>query len=240
MKILTVIQARIDSTRLPRKIMMPIQGKPILEHIITFLKYSKLTDQIVVATTILSQDDEVEKLSKIMDVDCFRGNSENVLSRYYECAKFFKGDLIVRITADNPIVDPVLIDEVIRLCKETECDYASNVLNKTYPLGYSPCEAFTFATLKKLHKNQKDPRSQEHVTYHIRQNPYLYNIRDVKAPSNLARPNWRLTVDYIEDFELISKIFSRLYIPNSFIKYQTLVEFLDKNKHLLKINEMHH
>lgn len=215
---------------------MQIQGKSILEHIVEFLKHSKLTDRIIVATTTLAEDDKIQKLSKNLGIDCYRGNPHDVLERYYECAKLFEGDLIIRITADNPLIDPTLVDEVIQICKDTECDYASNMIHQTYPLGYL-VEALTFDALKKLNFTQKDPLSREHVTHHIRQNPQMYNIEEVFAPSELARPNWRLTIDNIEDFHLISEIFSRLYEPGSVIEYRRVVELLDENKDLLKINK---
>jgi spore coat polysaccharide biosynthesis protein SpsF len=235
-KVLAILQARLGSTRLPGKVLMPIQGKPILEHIIDFMRHSKLTDQIVVATTTLTEDNSIEEISKKIGIACYRGDPADVLSRYYECARFFKGDLIVRITGDNPMIDPAVVDDMIRICKEASCDYVSNVLHKTYPIGCSSCEVFTFSILKKLHETRKDKLSREHVTYHIRENPNLYIVKEVLAPAGLSRPNWRLTVDYPEDFELIKEIFSELYVPNSIITYKSLVELLDKNKSLLEIN----
>jgi len=240
LRVLSIIQARVHSERFPGKVLMKIQGKSILEHIINFLKFSKLTDLIVIATTTLPEDDQIEELSKFLGIKCFRGSTYDVLGRYYECAKIFNGDFIVRLTSDNPFVDPFVVDEAIRLCQEKKCDYVSNLIPQTFPLGYSACEVITFHSLKKLYENQIDPLSREHVTYHIRQNPTLYKIMNVCAPPNLARPNWRLTVDYEEDLELIRKIFSALYTPNSLIQYQSLVNFLDNNKELLKINKKHH
>ena len=240
MKVLSIIQARMESARLPGKVLMKIQGKSILEHIVDFLKYSELTDRIIVATTKLPQDDKIEELLNGIGIDCYRGSSEDVVGRFYECAKFFKGDLIVRLTADDPLVDPLLVDEVIKLCKKTGCDYASNLLPRTFPYGYSSGEALTFNILKKLHETEKDPLGREHVTRHILQHPDLYDIKNVLAPPGLERPHWRLTVDYMEDFQLMSEIFSRLYNPNSFIEYRSLVELLDANEHLLEINEKYH
>lgn len=239
MKVLSVIQARIGSTRLPGKVLLKIQGKTILEHIVDFLKFSKLTDQIIVATTNLSVDDKIVNLMNDLQIDYFRGSSDDVLCRYFECAKAFNGDLIVRITADDPIIVPELIDEVISTCKQTGCDYATNLLHRTYPLGITG-EAFTFSILKKLHEKQIDPMSREHVTHHMLENPHLYNIREIFAPSDLVRSNWRLTIDHEEDFQLISEIFSRLYTPNSYIRYPSLVKYLDKNNDLLKINKKYY
>jgi len=236
LKVLAIIQARTGSTRLPRKALRKIQGKPILHHIIDFLGHSKQIDKIIVATTTLKNDDEIVDFSKQINVDCFRGSSDDVLGRYYECAKHYGGELIVRITSDNPLIDPELVDKVIRVCKETNCKYASNMIHQTYPLGYL-VEALTFPTLKKLHENYTDPLNREHVTYAIRQNPKSFDVQEIFAPSDLERPNWRLTVDYEDDFNLISEIYSKLYKSNHFIPYRAVVEFLDKNKDLLKINQ---
>ena len=238
MKTVAIVQARTGSVRLPDKVMFNIEGKPILQHILDFLKHCKLVDQIVVATTTLTEDDKIEKLVKNMGINCFRGSPDNVLQRYYECAKKFNADLIVRITADNPLIDPELVDTVIKICKETNCDYSSNMIHQSYPLGYL-VEALTFSTLKKIYEKQKDSMSKEHVTYHIRQNPDMYNVKEVCTPSKMERPFWRLTVDHIEDFNLISKIFSLLYVSGSYIKYSSVVQLLDNNKDLLQINEKH-
>lgn len=236
MKVVAIVQARTGSTRLPDKVMFNIEGKPILQHILDFLKHCKLVDQIVVATTILTEDDKIEKLVKNMGIHCFRGSPDDVLKRYYECAQKFNAELIVRITADNPLIDPELVDVIIKTCKETNCDYSSNMVHQSYPLGYL-VEALTFSTLKKIYEEQKDPMSKEHVTYHIRQNPDMYNVKEVSTPPKMERPFWRLTVDHMEDFNLISKIFSLLYVPGSYIKYDSVVQLLDNNKDLLLINE---
>lgn len=219
---------------------MKLEGKPILEHIVDFLRFSKLTTDIVIATTTLPQDDEIKKISQEFGVECFRGSSNDVLDRFFQCMTLFQGDMIVRLTADDPLVDPILVDEVIHTLKTTGCDYVSNMLHRTFPYGYSSGEGMSFKILKQLHENLTDPLDCEHVTRHIIQNPNLYNVRDILAPVELARPNWRLTVDYKEDFDLMKEIFSKIYKPNSFIKYESLVELLDKNPHLLKINEMYH
>lgn len=236
MNVVTIIQARMGSNRLPGKVLMKIKEKSILEHVINFLNLSKLVEIIVVATTNLPEDDQIEKLCHDLNIKCFRGNPENVLERYYQCAKLFDADLIVRLTGDDPLIDPKLVDSIIYECQNGKYDYASNVLHQTYPIGYSPCEVFTFKTLKDLYNNQKDPMSTEHVTYYIRKNPNFYKIKEFSAPVNLSRPNWRLTIDYKEDFQLMSEIFSKLYSGPP-ISYESLVDLLEKNPELLKINE---
>ena len=239
LKVLVIIQARTGSQRLPKKVLKEIEGKTMLEHIVDFLKYCKKVDDIIVATTTLKQDNQIETICLKNKIKYFRGSSSNVLKRYYDCATHFKGDIIVRITADNPLIDPNLVDKIIQTCKKTNCDYASNMINQTYPFGYL-VEAFTFNVLEKLHRQFHDLQSKEHVTFKIRQNPNSFHVEQVLAPNHLRRPSWRLTVDHKEDFELISQIFSKLYIVNSYIKYEKVVNLLDDDKKLLDINKKWH
>jgi len=234
MATIAIIQARMGSTRFPGKIMKELNGKPILQHIVDFLKYSKMIDKVVIATTDLEEDNIVNSFAKKLEIDCFRGSSENVLERFYKCAKKFNANLILRLTADNPLINPKIIDDLINLCKHYNCDYVSNCLHPTYPYGYSTCEVFPFSTLTKLYETQKDSKSLEHVTYFITKNPNLFNIREISAPQNLSRPSWKLSVDTPNDYFKIQKIFSSLYHENSFIDYPTLVEFLDKNKQIVE------
>jgi len=236
MMILAIIQARLGSERFPRKVLQKLQGKTILEHIVDFLQYSKLINKIVVATTNLSEDDELVEHLKNKKIQYFRGNPFNVLERYYKCSKFYNGDIIVRITADNPLLDPLIIDDAINISMKTKCDYVTNLLHRTFPIGYS-IEILTFSLLEQLYQKMNDDLDKEHVTYSLRKNPERYNIKEIFTPKSLERPFWRLTVDYNEDFQLIEKIFSKLYIFGDFIKYDSVVKLLDKNPELLEINK---
>ena len=233
---LIIIQARIGSSRLTGKVLLQLEKKPILEHIINFLKFSKLSDKIIVATTTNQKDNVIENLCNQLNIDCFRGSSDNVLKRYYECAKLYKGDLIVRITADNPLIDPTLVDDAIKICEKEKCDYVSNMIHETFPLGYL-VEVLKFNILEQINNEKNDDLTKEHVTHHIRMNPTMYNIREFFAPENLQRPQWRLTIDYEKDYQLMKKIFQKLYKPNKFIPYSDVVNFLDNNLELLKINK---
>jgi len=232
-----IIQARMNSSRLPGKVLMKLEGKTILEHIINSLKFSKLYDKIIVATTTNQTDNIIETLCNDLNIDCFRGSSDDVLNRYYECAKFYQGNLIVRITCDNPLIDPTLVDEAIKICKEENCDYVSNMIHQTYPIGYL-VEVLKFDILKQNNDDIHDVLTREHVTHHIRNNSSLYKIKEFFAPKNLQRSDWRLTVDYENDYELMKKIFQNLYKPNKFISYSNVVRFLDNNLDLLKINKL--
>lgn len=233
---LVIIQARMGSSRLPGKVLMKLEGKTILEHIIDFLKFSKFTDKIIVATSTNYEDDQIEKLCNRLEITCFRGSSKDVLNRYYECAKLYKGDIVVRITGDNPLIDPTIVDEAIELCKNKNLDYVSNMLHETYPLGYL-VEVMKFSILKKNNDELNHPLTREHVTHHIRQNSFLYNFEEIFAPKNFHRSKWRLTIDTKNDFKLMKIIFQHLYKPDDFISYYDVVNFLDANLDLLKINQ---
>jgi spore coat polysaccharide biosynthesis protein SpsF len=236
MSVVAIIQARTGSSRLPEKSIRDLHGKPMLSYVIEFLKFCKQCDKIIVATSNLKQDDKIESICNNLNVDCFRGDHDNVLSRYYLCAKQNNATIVVRITADDPLIDPELLDNAISICKNTNCDYVTNMLNHTFPYGM-PIEVIKFDVLEENYNQfRNDPLVAEHVTYHIRKNPQNYKIQEVFAPAGYERKDWRVTVDYIEDFELIEKIFTKLYRPGSFIKYVSLVEFLDNHNDLLKIN----
>ena len=236
MNTVAIIQARIGSSRFPKKILSSINDKPLLCHIIDFLKHAKLINKIVVATSCLPEDDVIEEIAKQMKIDYYRGSSEDVLKRYYDCAKYYKADVVVRITADNPLIDPTIVDQVIESCIKTKCDFASTMISPTFPLGYL-VEAMPFSVLETLHRTQKDKQSREHIVFHIRKNPELYNVVRISAPQNMVRPYWRLTVDYKEDLELINKIFSALYNKDSYISYKEVFTFLNNHPELLKINQ---
>ncbi len=216
---------------------MKINNKPIISIILDSLKLCKMVDVIVVATTNLKKDDKVAQLVSEEGIYCFRGSEKNVLKRFFQCAKIHQADLVVRLTADNPIIDPTIVDKLIKICKTSNCDYASNVLRPSYPVGFTSCEVFKFTILKNLYENQKDQLSKEHVTYHIRQNLNKFKIKEILAHKNLSRPKWRLTIDYLEDFELLTTIFEKLKTKKHFISYKELVFFLDKNPKLLKLNK---
>jgi spore coat polysaccharide biosynthesis protein SpsF len=234
--ILAIVQARTDSKRLPNKVLMKIQGKPILEHISNSLKFSRKLDQIVVATSNLESDDKIEQLCKKINVDCFRGDSQNVLKRYFDCATKNNGEIIVRITSDNPLIDPTIVDKAISVLINRNFDYVSNMIHQSYPEGYL-VEVFTFNTLRYVYETFHDDLSKEHVTSQLRQCPKRLKIGEFFATKNKHRPNWRLTIDYDDDLKLIKKIFSALYKSNSFITYDSVFNYLKQHPSILEINQ---
>ena len=228
-----IIQARTGSTRLPGKTMMSIdENDTVLSFGIKQVKSSKIIEKIVIATTDLPEDDLIVEYMKKLNVPCFRGKSKDVLDRYYQCAKKFDFSIIVRITSDCPLIDPLIIDDVISyFLKNNEYDYVSNVHPiTTFPDG-TDVEVFSFKTLEKSWKEAKKPSEREHVT------PYIYtckkfhlgNVKNLKDLSNL-----RWTVDHEEDLDLIKEIVRK--ISKRPILMSDILDLFSKSPHLKDIN----
>jgi len=202
-----IIQARMGSSRLPGKVMMTIDKEnPVIYYVIKQLQHCKLLEEIVVATTTLSEDDVIEKYVTDLGKICYRGNPNDVLDRYYQCAKIFSFSSIVRITSDCPLIDPTIVDSVIQKFKLGSYDYVSNCIPHTFPFG-TEAEVFSFQCLELTWKNAKKKSEREHVT------PYIYNTNNFRIASitnseDLSYLKW--SVDRIEDLKLIKKIASKI------------------------------
>ncbi|MFP5113728.1 cytidylyltransferase domain-containing protein [Bacillaceae bacterium C204] len=210
MNIVAIIQARMGSTRLPGKVMKEVLGKPLLEFQIERVRKSKLITRVVVATTKKETEQPIIDLCKRLSVDYFRGSEMDVLARYFEAANQYKADVVVRLTSDDPLIDPTIIDKIITefLSNPSKYDYVSNSIDKTYPLGLDT-EVFSMNALKQAYQEAKSPAFREHVTPYIRLHPDKFNIGVVLHPVDLS--SYRLTVDTKEDLELISRVLSELY-----------------------------
>lgn len=230
-KIEVIIQARMGSSRLPGKVMMNLCGKPVLWHVIERVKQSVQIDDIVVATSTQKFDDEIEDFLKSIGTRFFRGDEKNVLSRYYEAAKQYPASAIVRITADCPLIDPHVIDKVVSCFLENNFDYASNIGNRKYPRGLD-CEVFTFNLLERAVYESTDEYEKEHVTpfMYLKQNSIL-SVENDKDYSNM-----RWTLDTIEDFIFIKKIYDRFYKGDHDFYMQDIYEYVVKNPEIYKIN----
>lgn len=212
MNIAIIVQARMGSTRLPGKVLKPVLGKPLLGYLIERLRKVRLANQIIIATTQEPLDDVIESFCQRLNVACFRGASENVLDRYLEAAKKYSVDIVVRITADCPLIDPSLIDNVIKayLQNENALDYVSNcaTFERTFPRGMDT-ELVTVDALTRINKFLDLTLDKEHVTSFIHRKPNLFRRLDLCQAVDQSM--YRLTVDMEEDFILIKKILERLY-----------------------------
>jgi len=231
--IVCIIQARMGSSRLPGKVMKKIDNKNhLLDFVINQLKSSKKIEKIVVATTNLKEDDLICSKLSSKNIDFFRGSSEDVLDRYYQCAKKFSINIIVRITADNPLIDPNIVDLVIDEFIHHKCDYASNTLKRTFPYG-TEVEVFSFKSLEKAWKNAKKPSEREHVTpfiYDIKNGFILYNVQQKQNLSFL-----RYTVDQNEDLELVKEIIKNIHIRP--ILLDNIIQLHNTKLEIFSINE---
>ena len=234
-KVVAIVQARMSSTRLPSKVMMNICGKAVLFHIIDRLKACKLLDKIVIATTLHEKDNVIFDAVSNYDenIGLFRGSEENVLERYYLAAKKFNADVVVRVTSDDPLIDPSVIDGVIREFLSNDCDYASNSLNKTFPLGLD-AEVFSFKTLEKVYNNASRAYEKEHVTPYIIENPDKFKLFNVANDINLSHLRW--TLDTKDDFEFISAVYKSIYPKKQLFLMDDVLELLDKEPELIDIN----
>lgn len=233
-KVLAIIQARTGSSRLPGKVLKNLNGHPVLWHIIQRVLCARTLDSIIVATTISPEDNVIENFCIANGILFYRGSVENVLERYYKVAKKYHVKTIVRITADCPLIDPKIIDSCVKKFKKSNYDYLSNVVpgEGTCPQGLD-VEVFTFETLAKTYKNAREPYEKEHVTPYIWENTFFKIAHAVKKDTKCK---YRLTLDYPEDFILLKEIYQKLYKPDSIIPIKDVLNLLNHNPSMAKIN----
>jgi spore coat polysaccharide biosynthesis protein SpsF (cytidylyltransferase family) len=230
--ITAIIQARLNSNRLNKKILLKIENKNLLEHLFSQLSHSTQIDKKIIATTINKIDDEIENFAKLQNITFFRGNPLDVLDRYYRCAKSFNLETIVRISGDAPLIDPSIVDKTIEYYKKNNFDYVSNFFNRSYPIG-TEIEIFSFKTLEKCWMNAKKSSEKEHVTPFIYNHPELFKIGHIEYKKNISHLHW--TVDQIEDFKFVELIFKK--IKKRPILMDDILELLENEPELLEINK---
>ncbi|MCA1055304.1 glycosyltransferase family protein [Rossellomorea aquimaris] len=236
MKVVCIIQARMNSTRLPGKILKEVRGKTLLEHQLERLAHSKKINQIVVATTNNNSDDKIINICRKLNINSFRGSEEDVLSRYYEAALYYEADAVVRITSDCPLIDPEVVDEVVQHYLENypSYDLVSNTIKRTFPRGLD-ASIFSMDVLEEMNNKAVSAAEREHVTKYIYNNISEYQISNV-INEHEGNKNHRWTVDTTEDFELIKNIYDSLYIEGELFYMNDVLKFLKDNPDLVNIN----
>ena len=232
--ILTIIQARMTSQRLPGKVLRTILGRPMLELQIERILRCKKIDQLIVATSINQEDDPIETLCQKIETPCFRGDLANVLDRFYQAARQYNPQHVVRLTGDCPLADPMLIDEWIAFYMAGGCNYASNCQEPTLPDGLD-AEIFSFETLARTWQEAKLPSHLEHVTPFINSQPQRFTIACYKYQKNLSRHRW--VVDEPEDLEFVRRIYEKLYPLNPEFGTEDIVALLKRDTKLIEINQ---
>lgn len=220
-----ITQARSGSTRLPGKVLKEINGKSLLQIHLDRLKKCKSVSEIIVATTINSKDQIIFEKAIEWGFSASKGSESDVLDRFYQAVKDKKADWIVRVTSDCPLIDPVLVDNVIDFVQANNKDYGANILIENYPDGQD-IEVFKFSALEEAWKNAKLLSEREHVT------PYIRNNSDVKEGNLFSAINYpcdfdfskiRMTVDEIRDFELIKILINDLGTDKSWLEYTNYI-----------------
>ena len=228
-----IIQARTGSTRLPGKVMQKMDNdSTVLDYVINQVKFSKKIEKIIVATTNLTEDDVICDHLSSQKIEFFRGSSADVLDRYYQCAKKFAIDNIVRITADNPLIDPNIVDLIIDQYENNKCDFATNTLHRTFPYG-TEVEVFSFKSLEKSWENAKKPSEREHVTPFIRDPQNGFILINTEYQEDLSY--LRYTIDRIEDLKLVKEIIKN--IPTRPILIQDVIKLYKKRPEIFEINK---
>jgi len=234
MKIGAIIQARMGSTRLPEKIMMELNEKTVLKHVIDRVKLCSKLDEIIIATTNSVNDDLVFEKALEYGSSIFRGSEDDVLERYYQAALMYNLDVIVRITSDCPLIDPNVIDQIISAYINSEYDIVSNAGDekyRTFPRGLDT-EVFSVQALDKAYLNADKEYQREHVT------PYLYENMEVFYYMNdINYSQYRWTLDTKDDYKLISEIYRHLYKGEHDFFMSDIIDLFEKNSNLIEINK---
>lgn len=236
MKRVIIVQARMGSTRLPGKVLMEVGGRPMLAQQVRRLRQFSQADEVVIATTTNPADEAIVALARELKVAWYRGSEADVLGRYVGAAKQAEAEVVVRVTADCPLIDPEVGDRVIRELVDHagDCDYASNVLQRTYPHGLD-VEAMFLDTLLRLDRLALSQAGREHVTAFLRAGrPELFLTRSVEDIQNNADLRW--TVDEEADLQLVRRLYAELKLGERPVPYREIVSHVRASADLASIN----
>lgn len=230
---IAILQARMGSSRLPNKVLRKIKGKTLLELYINRVKQSRLIDKIVIATTTNSEDDVIEKIASKLGIECFRGSENDLLDRYYQCAKKYRADVVVRITPDDPFVDYRVIDRAVQIFKDNQVDFVTNHFEPTYPEGLD-VEVYSINALEKSWREAKLLSEREHVFPYIQNNQNQFKIINFKQEKDYSHLRW--TIDYECDYEMTKVIYDYLYNKKPIFLQEDMLLLLEKHPEISKIN----
>ena len=239
MKIGAIVQARTSSTRLPEKVLknLPFDGNiTVLEQVIRRLKRSKMLDEIIIATTTDENDEKIVNIAKKENILWFKGSKDNVLERYYLAAEENDLDIVVRITSDCPCVDPDIVDILVEHHINSNSDYTSNTLTRTFPVGLD-VEVINFNALKKCYDNAESDLEKEHVTMYVHNNLDSFKTENIKALNESYGPQIRITLDTEEDYALLCAVFDYIYKKDNFFKSEDVINLFKDKPWLQVINK---
>jgi len=246
LKVVAVLQARTGSTRLPGKVLLPLGGRPALERMLERLAWAKELDDLIVATTREATDDSLLALCERLGVPCYRGSSQDLLDRHLRAARLLAAEAIVKIPSDCPLIDPAVVDQVVaqwRL-RADELDYLSNLHPETFPDG-NDVEIMSATALAVAHREATRPYEREHTTPFLWDQPERFRLGNVGPDTALPTPRgYRLTLDYPEDYEVISRVFDGLFRshqPSSspIFGLDAIAAFFERNPEVAELNARH-
>lgn len=226
-----IVQARMGSTRLPNKILLPLVDKNMVEHVLERAKLIKGVQKVILATTTLEEDNVLETIALNTGVHIYRGSADNVLDRYYQAAKIHEVDHIIRITADCPLIDPFLSSELLEIYFNHSYDYAHL---KGFPRGLDT-EVFSYETLFQCIQNANEKYQTEHVTPYIYENSDKFNVYDLESEIDYSQLRW--TVDTKEDYKAIQTIHNLLSRHVKPYAWESILEIINKHPEIQKINQ---
>ena len=232
MKIIAIIQARMGSTRLPGKVLMDMEGRTVLARVVSRLRRATRIDEIAVATTNSAADDVIVRECSRLNISSFRGSENDVLDRYYQAARVFAAEAVVRITSDCPVIDPGLVDQTIELFLRQHGDYASNSFPPIYPRGLD-VEVFTIAALEKAWRDARKPYEREHATPYFYEHPELFRLVSLRGQVDHSRYRW--TLDTAEDLALLRTIYARFGGKDDF-SWCEIIQLMELEPELAELN----
>jgi spore coat polysaccharide biosynthesis protein SpsF len=233
-RVVAVVQARCGSSRLPGKVLRPLAGDPVIAHVLRAALASNVAD-VVLATTSKSEDDRLPEIAATFGVRCFRGATDDVLGRFCGALAGDSAEAVVRLTGDDPLLDCAVIDKVISTFEEKDCDYASNILERTWPRGLD-AEVISRDALERANREGQRVEDREHVTIFVRTRPDLFRLENVRAREAEIWPELRLCIDTEEDEQLLEAVFRHLHIPGKAIPIGDIIHWLRARPDLVTLN----
>jgi spore coat polysaccharide biosynthesis protein SpsF len=231
-KVTAIIQARMNSTRLPGKVMMEVMERPLLNFQIERLRFSKMIDNIIITTTVNKEDDPIIKLCQKEGLNFYQGSEDDVLDRYYQAAKKYNVNHIMRLTADCPLIQPDICDRIVDTYFDSGCDYVCT--GETFAEGLD-CEVTSFRVLSQAWQEAKLKSEREHVTLYIRNHPEKYRLFIVENKTDDSR--YRLSVDEKEDYFVVNAILENLYKgSDDYFTIEKIKAFLNTNPEIYRLN----
>ncbi len=242
MKTLVIVQARMGSTRLPGKVLLPLAGEPLLNRMLQRMQAATVPFELIVATSILPEDQPVRDASRTAGVRCFSGHPTDLLDRHYQAAFAEQPDLVVKIPSDCPLIDPAIIDRVLSDAHQFagSFDFVSNLHPPSYPDG-NDVEVMAMDILETAWREAKKPYEREHTTPFIWDNPTRFRIRNIQWETGLDySKSHRWTIDYPEDYQLVKAVYDELWSPSRPIfSLDEILNLLKQRPDMMSLNASH-